>query len=143
MTSEPPQFNVGRLPQNCEGLFTKLWGPARSTAPQFPTALKRSCGDLTTVRVYTMATVALVGIKGNLGYKIFPELVASDAIAKIHVLSRKKRNTVGPKAVDFQVDYHDPESMQKALKGVDALINTMGTEGDFAVAKRNLVEAAA
>ena len=56
-----------------------------------------------------MATVALVGIKGNLGYKIFPELVASDAIAKIHVLSRKKRNTGGPKAVDFQVDYHDPE----------------------------------
>ena len=33
--------------------------------------------------------------------------------------------------------------MQKALKGVDSLINTMGTEGDFAVAKRNLVEAAA
>lgn len=72
-----------------------------------------------------------------------PELVKSDAAAKIHILSRKKRSKGGLKVVDFQVDYHDPASMQRPLKGVDALINTMGTEGGFAVAKRNLVEAAA
>jgi saccharopine dehydrogenase-like NADP-dependent oxidoreductase len=90
-----------------------------------------------------MATVALIGIKGNLGYKIFPKLVKSDAVAKIHVLSRKKRSTGGPKAVDFQVDYHDKGSIEKALKGVDVLINTMGTEGDFVAAKKNLVEVAA
>jgi uncharacterized protein YbjT (DUF2867 family) len=90
-----------------------------------------------------MATVALVGIKGNLGYKIFPELVKSDAIGKIHVLSRKNRDSGGGKAVDFQVDYYDAESLEKALKGVDALINGMGTEGDFIEAKKNLVEAAA
>lgn len=90
-----------------------------------------------------MATVALIGVKGNLGYKIFPELIASDAIAKVHVLSRKKRNSGGGKAIDFQVDYHNPESLEKALKGVDAIINTMGTEGDFQVAKKNLVDAAA
>jgi saccharopine dehydrogenase-like NADP-dependent oxidoreductase len=90
-----------------------------------------------------MATVALIGIKGNLGYKIFPELVKSDAIAKIHVLSRKKRSSGGGKVVDFQVDYHDPQSLEKALKGVDAVINTMGTEGDFQVAKKGLVDVAA
>jgi saccharopine dehydrogenase-like NADP-dependent oxidoreductase len=90
-----------------------------------------------------MATVALIGVKGNLGYKIFPELVASDYVQKIHVLSRKKRDSGGGKVVDFQVDYHDPDSLEKALKGVDAIINTMGTEGDFQVAKKNLVDAAA
>ena len=92
-----------------------------------------------------MATVALVGIKGNLGYKIFPELVKSDAIGKIHVLSRKKRHTEGGgnKTVDFQVNYHDAASLEKALEGVDVLINAMGTEGDFEVAKRNLIDAAA
>ena len=90
-----------------------------------------------------MATVALIGVKGNLGYKIFPELVASDAIAKIHVLSRKKRNSGGGKAVDFQVDYSDPASLEKALKGVDAIINTMGTEGDFQKSKKALVDVAA
>jgi saccharopine dehydrogenase-like NADP-dependent oxidoreductase len=91
-----------------------------------------------------MATVALVGIKGNLGYKIFPELVKSDPIGKIHVLSRKKRHTEGgKKVVDFQVDYHDPKSLQRALKGVEVVINTMGTEGDFQIAKKNLIDAAA
>jgi saccharopine dehydrogenase-like NADP-dependent oxidoreductase len=90
-----------------------------------------------------MATVALVGIKGNLGYKIFPELLKSDAISKIHVLSRKKRSTEGAKVIDFQVDYHDPKTLENALRGVDALINTMGTEGDFNFAKRALVDAAA
>jgi uncharacterized protein YbjT (DUF2867 family) len=90
-----------------------------------------------------MATVALIGIKGNLGYKIFPELVKSDAIGKIHVLSRKKRNSGEGKVVDFQVDYHDPASLDKALTGVDAIINTMGTEGDFQKAKKGLVDAAA
>ena len=89
-----------------------------------------------------MATVALIGVKGNLGYKIFPELIASDAIAKVHVLSRKKRNSGGGKAIDFQVDYHNPESLEKALKGVDAIINTMGTEGDFQIAKKGLIDAA-
>src|SRR5437762_12702205 len=90
-----------------------------------------------------MATVALIGVKGNLGYKIFPELVASDYVKKIHVLSRKKRNSGGEKVVDFQVDYHDSDSLDKALKRVDAIINTMGTEGDFQLAKQNLVDAAA
>jgi NAD(P)H dehydrogenase (quinone) len=90
-----------------------------------------------------MATVALIGVKGNLGYKIFPELVKSDAIAKVHVLSRKKRNSGGGKVVDFQVDYHDPASLEMALKGVDTVINTMGTEGDFQKAKHNLIDVAA
>jgi len=90
-----------------------------------------------------MATVALIGVKGNLGYKIFPELVASDYVKKVHVLSRKKRHSGGGKVVDFQVDYQDPASLEKALKGVDAIINTMGTEGDFQAAKKSLVDAAA
>jgi saccharopine dehydrogenase-like NADP-dependent oxidoreductase len=90
-----------------------------------------------------MATVALIGVKGNLGYKIFPELVKSDAIAKVHVLSRKKRDLGGGKVVDFQVDYHNPASLEKALTGVDAVINTMGTEGDFQKSKKSLVDACA
>lgn len=90
-----------------------------------------------------MATIALIGIKGNLGYKIFPELVASDYVKKVHVLSHKKRNSGGGKALDFQVDYHDLASSENALKNVDAIINTMGTEGDFQVAKKTLVDAAA
>ena len=90
-----------------------------------------------------MTTVALVGIKGNLGYKIFPELVKSDAIGKIHALWRKKRDSGGGKAADFQVDYYNLESLERALKGVDTLINGMGTEDDFIPAKKNLVEVAA
>ena len=44
---------------------------------------------LTTMR--HMPTVALIGIKRDLGYDIFPELVKFDAIGKIHVLSPKKK----------------------------------------------------
>jgi len=92
-----------------------------------------------------MAVVALIGIKGNLGYKVFPELLSSPTISKIRVLSRKLRSTSrgDPKVLDFQVNYHDPTSLKRALVGVDVVINAMGTEGDFQLAKRNLIDAAA
>jgi uncharacterized protein YbjT (DUF2867 family) len=92
-----------------------------------------------------MAVVALVGIKGNLGYKLFPELVSSPSISRIHVLSRKPRSTpsTDPKVRDFQVDYHDQASLARALTGVDVVVNAMGTEGDFQLAKRRLIDAAA
>jgi len=127
----------------------ELWGfpPEIDVRPRNFAPHKSALADIHESQYHTkqteMATVALIGVKGNLGYKIFPELVASDYVKKIHVLSRKKRNSGGGKVVDFQVDYHDPASLENALKGVDAIINTMGTEGDFQLAKKNLVDAAA
>jgi saccharopine dehydrogenase-like NADP-dependent oxidoreductase len=90
-----------------------------------------------------MATVALVGSKGSLGYKVLPELVASSAISKIHCLSRKSAKSDDAKVEYFQVDYKKPETVERALKGCDVLINTMGTEGNYEESKHALVDAAA
>jgi saccharopine dehydrogenase-like NADP-dependent oxidoreductase len=90
-----------------------------------------------------MATVALVGSKGSLGYKVLPELVASDAIKKIRCLSRKSSKSDNAKVEYFQVDYKKSETVEKALKGCDVLINTMGTEGNYEESKHALVDAAA
>jgi saccharopine dehydrogenase-like NADP-dependent oxidoreductase len=90
-----------------------------------------------------MATVALIGSKGSLGYKVLPELIASDAIKKIYCLSRKSSTSDNAKVEYFQVDYKRPGTVEKALKGCDVLINTMGTEGNYEESKHALVDAAA
>jgi uncharacterized protein YbjT (DUF2867 family) len=90
-----------------------------------------------------MATVALVGALGSLGYKILPELIASEAITKVHCLSRKPLKSSDPKVEYFQVDYKKPETVENALRGCDVLINTMGTEGNYEQSKHVLVDAAA
>src|SRR5271155_2916391 len=90
-----------------------------------------------------MATVALVGAKGSLGHKLLPELVASDAIKKVHVLSRRTLPNSDPKVDNFKVDYSKPEQLVAALKGCDVLINAMGTEGNYEQSKHALVDAAA
>jgi len=90
-----------------------------------------------------MATVALVGVKGSLGYKVLPALLASDAIKEVHCLSRKTIEDTNPKEKNFKVDYAKPETLEAALKGCDVLINTMGTEGDYESSKHALVDAAA
>jgi len=90
-----------------------------------------------------MATVALVGAKGSLGYRILPALVASDAIKKVHCLSRRALPSNDAKIENFKVDYSKPETLVAALKGCDVLINTMGTEGNYEYSKHALVDAAA
>jgi saccharopine dehydrogenase-like NADP-dependent oxidoreductase len=90
-----------------------------------------------------MATVALVGSKGSLGSKVLPELIASSAISKIHCLSRKIAKSNDAKVKYFQVDYKKSETVEKALKGCDVLINTMGTAGNYEESKHALVDAAA
>ena len=90
-----------------------------------------------------MATVALIGSKGSLGYKVLPELITSEAIKKIHCLSRKSSTSNNAKVEYFQVDYKKPETVETALKGCDVLINTMGTEGNYEESKHALVDAAA
>jgi uncharacterized protein YbjT (DUF2867 family) len=90
-----------------------------------------------------MTTVALVGANGSLGYKILPALIASDAIKKVHSLSRRALPSVDSKVVNFKVDYSKPETLVAALKGCDFLINTMGTEGNYEQSKHALVDAAA
>jgi uncharacterized protein YbjT (DUF2867 family) len=90
-----------------------------------------------------MATVAIVGAKGNLGYKFIPELIASDAIKKVHCLSRRAETSDNSKVQWFKVDYSEPETVEKALRGCDVLINLMGTQGDYEKAKHTLVDSAA
>lgn len=90
-----------------------------------------------------MATVALVGANGSLGYKILPALVTSDAIKKVHCLSRRALPSPASKVENFKVDYSKPETLVAALKGCDFLINTMGTEGNYEQSKHALVDAAA
>src|SRR5271170_3980503 len=90
-----------------------------------------------------MATVALVGAKGSLGHRLLPELVASDAIKNVHVLSRRALPNSDPKVESFKVDYSKPEELIAALKGCDVLINAMGTEGNYEQSKHALVDAAA
>jgi NAD(P)H dehydrogenase (quinone) len=90
-----------------------------------------------------MATVALVGAKGNLGYMFLPELVESSAIKKIHCISRRAEKSGDPKVEWFQVDYEKPESVEKALKGCEVLINLMGTQGAYEKNKHTLVDMAA
>ena len=90
-----------------------------------------------------MATVALVGATGSLGHVVLPTLVASDAIKKVVCISRKARKCDNPKAEYVQADYTKPETLEKALKGCDVLINTMGTEGNYEESKHALVDAAA
>ena len=90
-----------------------------------------------------MATVAVVGAKGSLGFRVVPALNSSDAVKTIHSLSRKSQESKYDKVVNFEVDYSKPEALEKALKGCDFLINMMGTEGDFESSKHALVDAAA
>jgi NAD(P)H dehydrogenase (quinone) len=90
-----------------------------------------------------MATVALVGATGSLGHVVLPTLVASDAVKNVVCISRKARKSDHPKAEYIQVDYAKPETLEKAMKGCDVLINTMGTEGNYEESKHALVDAAA
>jgi len=90
-----------------------------------------------------MATVALVGADGNLGYKLLPEFVASPSIKQIHNLSRKPKRKDEEKVTNFRVDYNHPETLVGALKGCQVLVNAMGTQGNFEESKRILVDAAA
>jgi hypothetical protein len=90
-----------------------------------------------------MATIALVGADGNLGYKLLPEFVASPSIKQIHNLSRKPNRKDEGKVTNFQVEYNHPETLVAALKGCHVLVNAMGTQGNFEDSKRILVDAAA
>ena len=90
-----------------------------------------------------MATVALVGSSGNFGYKILPELIASEAVKSIHNLSRHASNARSAKIKHFQVDYTNVKTLEEALRGCDVLINAMGTNLDHLQNKINLVDAAA
>jgi uncharacterized protein YbjT (DUF2867 family) len=90
-----------------------------------------------------MATIALVGGDGNLGYYLLPEFIASSSIKQIHKLSRKPKRKDDGKVKNFQVDYNQPETLVAALRGCSALVNAMGTQGNFEDSKRILVDAAA
>jgi saccharopine dehydrogenase-like NADP-dependent oxidoreductase len=90
-----------------------------------------------------MTTVALVGSSGNFGHKIFPVLIASEAIKSVHNLSRHTSNASSSKVKHFQVDYTDVKTLEEALRGCDVLINVMGTNLDHVQNKINLVDAAA
>jgi NAD(P)H-binding len=115
-------------------------GPARSTPPATPKLSVRSC---VFVLFGIMATVAVVGAKGSLGFQVVPALNWSDAIKKIHSLSRKAQKSKYDKVANFEVDYQKPKTLENALKGCDFLINMMGTEGDFESSKHAVADAAA
>lgn len=90
-----------------------------------------------------MTTVAIVGAAGSLGQVMTPILANSDAVKEIRSISRRDLTFDSPKIKNFMVDYTKPETLEAALKGVDVLINTMGTEGNYEQSKHALVDAAA
>jgi putative NADH-flavin reductase len=90
-----------------------------------------------------MTVIALVGARGNFGYKLLPVFVADERVSKIHTLSRSAKRTTQGKVVNFKIDYADPATLENALEGCDVLVNAMGTNGDYESNKVALVDVAA
>ncbi|EOA84075.1 hypothetical protein ACJQWK_00810 [Exserohilum turcicum] len=85
--------------------------------------------------------VALVGANGNVGSYILSALQAKSRF-QITAISRQQSTATFPSGIDVaHVDYNEPPSLVKALKGQDALIITMSVSARGAQEK--LIRAAA
>lgn len=90
-----------------------------------------------------MKSIAVTGANGKLGRLVIEKLKAKVAAESIVALARtaKKAAELGVQA--READYARPETLEKALTGVDTLLLISGTElGQRAAQHRNVIEAA-